>query len=117
MKKPTIWIYTSRSMTPIAAASPDRLVVYLNDIPTHWGALDIIEGNSTFRISAKTAQHLASELIRKGATSVSILGEAMPIECSDDFITLLYRVKTERLYLDGDTVKTSATTKETALRG
>ena len=112
-----IWVSSKSLNAPLVASTPEKLIKILNQFAPGHGELLVTEGRQpSYRISAKVAGFLAGEILQGRIAMVSICGEAYPIETAKDCLDLLRTVRTERLYLDGFTVRSSATTTETAVK-
>lgn len=116
MTKPVFWIYVEARSTPLAAPDAARLTYYLNELYRYTGAIQIVEGRATYRISNKVASFIAGNIIRGVVTQVQVLGEIWDIAQPSELLQLLRTVKTEMLYLDGVVVKSTGTAPLTAMR-
>ena len=67
-------------------------------------------------MSAKVCYLLSDKLARKQPVIFQYLGESYQIENADDVVQLLQAVNSERLYVDGEVIKTSGTAYHTVFR-
>lgn len=116
MKSP-FWVYLQGTLnSPVYASTPTKLLHILNGAHCFEGVLDIVNGNATYHISCKVASDIAARLLKGETVPVSALGESFPIESAADFVGMLQVFKTERLYLEGGAVLSSAASPDTILR-
>lgn len=115
MSKP-IWLYVGYLSTPICCPSVDRLLAYLAQVPEKAGVIALVEGQARYNVPARVIYALTQDIVKHGDCVVSICGEGVLIDDSDSLIDLFRKVNTERLYVDGGAIKSTATTYETAYR-
>jgi len=95
----------------------DKLLQLVGQFETYRGALAISARSiPSMKIPASVCVFIADRIYRGEVAVFSYLGESYPITDADDFYQLLRAVNTHRLYLDGEVIKTSATTYSTVFR-
>ncbi len=102
---------------PLIVTGKNKLVSALAQLTNFRGPVTIsARGLTTAKVSVQVVYLICNNLLANRPTVFQYMGESILIESPYKFIMLLQGANTERLYVDGEVVKTSATTYATAFR-
>lgn len=102
---------------PLIVSGDKKLVAALGQLTNFRGVVNIAaRGYITAKVSTKVCQLLADKLAQGKPVIFQYMGEAHEIETAGDVVQLFQAVNTERLYVDGEVIKTSATAYNTVFR-
>jgi len=102
---------------PLIVSGKSKLVNALAQLTNFKGPVTIsARGLNTVKVSVQVIYLISNNLLANKPTVFQYMGESIIIDSADKFIMLLQGANTERLYVDGEIVKTSATTYQTAFR-
>lgn len=102
---------------PLIVTGKRKLISALAQLTNFRGPVIIsARGFNTAKISVQVVHLICNNLLANRPTVFQYMGESVLIEDADRFIMLLQGANTERLYVHGELVKTSATTYATAFR-
>ncbi|QCW23934.1 hypothetical protein AAS21_gp196 [Pantoea phage vB_PagS_AAS21] len=102
---------------PLIVSGKSKLIHALAQLTNFNGPLTISARSLvTAKISVQVVYLICNNILAGKPTIFQYMGDSYLINDHDEFITMLYGVNTERLYVDGEVVKTSATTYQTVFR-
>lgn len=110
-------IYHDSLNCPLIVTGKKKLISALAGMNNFKGTVRIsARGYETMIVSGAVAQLLSNNALAGRPTVFQYLGEVFTIRDAVDVVTLLIATRTERLYVDGEVIKTSATTYQTVFR-
>jgi hypothetical protein len=110
------WVYLNKMSTAMMVTGVDKLVSVLSGVAAPHEVVNVVEGRSRYRVSARVISHLANTVLSGHIGIISALGESLPVEDPQALLEVLRKFNTERLYLDGETVRTTGTAYNTVFR-